>query len=103
MIKAQKKITFVNDCGAIFDDSELEKAILWFQESPTLSIKHVYMFGEYPAISICERKLHIHRLLMSYWMGAKIPPEFTVHHLDKNKLNASKDNLAILYAPKHQS
>ena len=30
MIKQQRKIKFINDCDAIVDTSELEKAILWY-------------------------------------------------------------------------
>lgn len=67
MIKKQKHIRFINDCGCIVDESELEKAILWYQKSPTASIKHIYMHSKYPAITIHKEKCHIHRLLMLYW------------------------------------
>jgi len=103
MVKNQKKIKFVNDCNAIFDDNELEKAILWYQEKPTVSIKHVYMNGEYPAVSIHDEKIHIHRLLVMYWLKCRIPREYYVHHLDENKLNASKRNLVLIYEEEHQS
>ena len=64
MIKEQKKIKFVNDCNALVDYEELEKAVLWYAESHVISIKHIYMHGNYPAVSICDEKIHIHRLLI---------------------------------------
>ena len=58
MIKNQKKITFINDCNVVVDYSELEKAVLWYAAHPVQSEKHIYMHGEYPAVSIGKSKLH---------------------------------------------
>lgn len=103
MIKNQKKITFINDCNVVVDYSELEKAVLWYAAHPVQSEKHIYMHGEYPAVSIGKSKLHIHRLLMMYWLNCILPYEYYVHHIDGNKLNASKNNLAVVLNSIHQS
>ena len=100
-VKKQKKINFVNDCEAIVDYKELENAILWYSDSPVTSVKHIYMHGKYPAVSIGKDKIHIHRLLMMYWLDSKIPTEFSVHHIDENRLNASKNNLSVVLNSDH--
>lgn len=103
MIKEQKQISFINDCNAIVDYSELTKAVLWYAKSPVVSKKHIYMHGKYPAVSIHKEKIHIHRLLMMYWMGGNLPRDYFVHHIDENKLNATKDNLSLVFSSTHQS
>lgn len=103
MVKNQKKIIFINDCDAIVDFDELEKAILWYADKPTISQKHIYLFGKYPAVSIGKEKLHIHRLLMMYWLNSNIPKEFSVHHIDGNRLNASQENLSVVLNATHNS
>ena len=104
IVKFQKKIEFINDCNCIVDYEELEKAMLWYQDKPTSRLKHIYMFGNYPAVTIFKEKIHIHRLLMMYWNGIrKLDKNTYVHHIDENKLNASKDNLMFINASLHQS
>jgi hypothetical protein len=71
-LKIQKPIEIINSCGAIFDETELKKAIIWFSDVPVIRFKKVYMHGCYPAVSIGKTKLHIHRLLMMYWSGDKL-------------------------------
>ena len=61
------------------------------------------MHGEYPAVSIIKDKIHIHRLLMMYWIGTDLPKCYFVHHIDGNKLNATKENLSLVFNSKHQS
>ena len=102
-VKKQRKINFINDCNAIVDYDDLRKAILWYSDSPVTSVKHIYMHGKYPAVSIGKDKIHIHRLLMMYWLDSKIPTEFSVHHIDENRLNASKNNLSIVLNSVHNS
>lgn len=101
MIKQQRKIKFINDCDAIVDTSELEKAILWFQKSFTASKKHIYKHGEYSCISIQKQKIHVHRLLMIYWLNIKIPKEYHVHHENGNKLDNRKENLSLILNSTH--
>ena len=103
MIKNQKQIYFINDCNALVDFNELRNAVLWYAKSPVMSQKHIYMHGKYPAISIHKEKIHIHRLLMMYWLGGDLPKCYFVHHVDENKLNATKENLSLVYYSTHQS
>lgn len=104
IVNNQKKIEFINDCNCIVDYEELEKAMLWYQEKPTTRLKHIYMHGKYPAVTIIKKKIHIHRLLMMYWNNNKnLEKKLYVHHKDENKLNASKDNLEIIENTMHQS
>ncbi len=36
MIKEQKQICFINDCGALVDYSELANTVLWYAKSPEI-------------------------------------------------------------------
>lgn len=102
-INKQKHIQFINDCGCIVDEDELRKAILWFQKSPTAQIKHIYMHGAYPAVSIHKEKCHVHRLIMLYWNNGVIPDNKQIHHKNGNKKDSSRDNLILIEAGIHQS
>lgn len=44
MVKIQRKIEFINDCYAVVDYGELEKAILWYSNKPTVS-KKAYIYA----------------------------------------------------------
>lgn len=59
------------------------------------------MHGFYPAVSIYDEKIHVHRLLMLYWNGGKIQSKKVVHHINGNKLDASKNNLCFIDSDKH--
>ena len=100
-VKRQEKIDFSNECECLVDYSELEKAILWYQQKPTLGRKKIYLHGLYPAVSIHNEKIHIHRLLMQYWLKTRIPFEYSVHHLNENKLDARKENLSLILNKAH--
>lgn len=102
-VNNQRPVCFENCCNAIYDEEELVKAAIWYAEKPICRHKKVSMHGKYPSVSIYEAKIHIHRLLMMYWLGGEIPCGFQVHHIDGNKLNASKENLALVPAGTHQS
>lgn len=65
--------------------------------------KHIYLHGCYPAVSIGKEKIHIHRLLMMYWLKSKIPKEFSVHHINENKLDARKENFSVVLNVTHVS
>lgn len=56
MVKRQREISFINDCNAIVDYNELEKAVIWYSKSPVISQKHIFMQGNYPAVSILGEK-----------------------------------------------
>ena len=103
IVKSQKRIEFINDCNCIVDYNELEKAIIWYQQKPTSRLRHIYLYGNYPAISINTEKIHVHRLLMEYWLKTNIPRNYYVHHINENKLDARKENLAIVFMTTHQS
>lgn len=103
ILKKQREIIFKNDCGAIFDESLLRKAICWYTSKPVCEIKHIYMFSKYPAVSIYDKKIHIHRLLKMYDIGEDLDSNQYVHHKDGNKLNATLSNLEILESTQHQS
>lgn len=102
-VKIQRAIRFNNTCNCIVDYKELEKAIIWYAKSPVQSIKKIYIHGEYPAITINRDKIHIHRLLMNYWLNTKLPTNFYVHHINENKIDARKENLAVVFITTHQS
>ena len=38
-----------------------------------------------------------------YWLNSTIPSNYFVHHIDGNKLNASKSNLSLIFVSAHQS
>ena len=104
IVKEQKQIQFINDCNCIVDYKELRKAILWFQEKPTCSVKHIYIHMKYPCVSIHDKKIHIHRLLMMYWNNIKqLETKIYVHHINGNKLDCSKNNLTFIMDKEHQS
>jgi hypothetical protein len=102
-VNIQRPIRFINDCNCIVDCDELEKAIFWYQDRPTASIKHIYLHNGYPTITIRKDKIAVHRLLYMYWTNAKLDSLEWVHHIDENKLNASRNNLNMMNASEHQS
>ncbi|WP_087094306.1 HNH endonuclease [Levilactobacillus brevis] len=102
-VKSQRKIRWINDCNCKVDEFLLTKASLWKSRKPMVSIKHIYKFGNYAAVTIDGRKIHVHRLLMEYELLNNIPITFCVHHLDGNKMNDSIDNLAIMVSGAHNS
>ena len=102
-VKMQKPIKFINDCNCIVDYKELEKAILWYQDAPTNSIKHIYLHNTYPTISIKKEKKFIHRILIMYKINKKFKRPYVVHHKDNNRLNNVIDNLELMTDAQHQS
>ena len=102
MIKKQKNITFVNTCNCIVDYDLLEKAMLWYSNKPLYSQRVIYIHSKYPTVSIYDKKMHIHRLLMMYKLQSDINENMHVHHKDGNKLNAQLNNLELIDSKKHQ-
>lgn len=103
MIKTQKKLKFINKCNCIVDYNLLEQAMLWYSDKPLYSQRVIYLFGKYPAVSIYEKKIHIHRLLIMYSLKSDFNKNLYVHHKDGNKLNAKLENLELIEKEKHQS
>ena len=103
LLKTQREIKLENTCGALYDESELIDAMLWYSEKPLISVKKVAMHGNYPCVSLGKEKIHIHRLLMMYWIKSKELDGYVVHHEDLNRLNALKENLSLVYGKTHQS
>ena len=102
-ILRQKKIKFNTTCDAIYDKDTLAKAIIWYSDKPVCETKKVYMFGRYPAITIYDKKIHIHRLIVMYSLKQDLESFMYVHHKDGNRLNALLENLELIHASKHQS
>jgi len=103
IVNKQKQVEFVNDCNAIVDYKLLADAIYWYSLKPTARIKHIYLFGKYPAVSIYKEKIHIHRLIGMFINKRKLKRDEYIHHKDENKLNCSVDNLVLMKEAEHQS
>lgn len=103
MIKTQKEINFINSCNCRVDYELLKRAMLWYSQKPLYSQHSIFMHSKYPAVSIYDEKIHIHRLLMMYKLQSDIDANFYVHHIDGNKLNADINNLELIDSKKHQS
>ena len=103
MIKTQKKLEFINKCNCKVDYDLLEQAMLWYSNKPIYSKKAIFIYSKYPAVSIYEKKIHIHRLLMMYSLKSDFNKNLYVHHKDGNKLNAKLENLELIEKEKHQS
>lgn len=101
IVNEQKPIGIKNDAGALFYAPDLVNAIIWYTDKPVAQIKTVFMYGWYPAVSIYDEKIHIHRLLMMFWLKRDLEPSEHVHHRDADRLNATKQNLELLTATDH--
>lgn len=103
--KKQQPLTFNNKCNCIVDYDLLERAMLWYiGESKTLmSNRVIYLHGKYPAVSIYDEKVHVHRLIAMYLKRSKIDFSIHAHHKDGNKLNSSEENIELIDASDHLS
>lgn len=102
-ILGQKSISFNSPVEVLFDSEDLKKAIKWYSDKPVARLKHVYLHGRYYAVSIYEQKIHIHRLLMMYWLKRDLESNEYVHHKNGNRFNNLKENLEVMSASQHQS
>lgn len=103
IINKQKPIEFNSPHEVLFDRDDLKKAILWYTDKPVCRLKHVYLHGRYYAVSIYEQKLHVHRLLMMYWLQRDLDRNEHVHHINGNRYNNLKENLEVVLASEHIS
>ena len=103
MLKIQRDISLTNACEALFDENDLINAMLWFSDKPIQRSKRISLHGIYPSVSLGDKKIHIHRLLMMFWINSKHLSGYVVHHLDGNRLNATKENLTLFPAIAHGS
>lgn len=60
----------------------------------------VYMSGNYPAIFLNGKNVHLHRYVWEKYNG-KIPEGFIVHHKDEDKKNWNIENLELLSRGEH--
>jgi hypothetical protein len=102
IINKQKPIEFNSPADLLFNREDLKLAILWYSKKPVARLKHVYLHGNYYAVSIYDEKIHIHRLLMMFWLKRGLERDEYVHHKNGNKLNNLKENLEIMSASDHQ-
>ncbi len=98
----QKPLEFINSCNCAFDPTMLSAAMLWYSPGTLKSPRKVFMHGQYPAVSIYDEKIHVHRLIARYVTGL-LPDKTVVHHRDHDKLNAMWANLEISDASVHAS
>lgn len=103
IVRFQKKIEFVNNCNCLVEYETLEKAIKWYSDKPVARLKHIFLHGRYPAISIYGDKIHIHRLLTMYFLKSDLEREIYIHHIDGNPLNNMGVNLEVMTSSYHQS
>jgi len=102
IVKKQKPIKFINACNCLVNLFELEQAILWYQNKPTAQLKKIYMRGRYPAVSIHNKKMDVHRLMMMYWLKRDLGTDEYVHHL-RDRFNCLPNNLTLTTAKEHGS
>jgi len=60
----------------------------------------VFMNGEYPAIYLEGKTVHVHRLEWLKHHG-EIPSDCIIHHKDENKLNWDIENLELMTRTDH--
>jgi len=86
IVKEHKLIEFINDCKCQFAYQDLLDAIRWYSPKPVTRLKHIFMHGRYPAVSIYDKKIHVHRLLAMYYEQRDLERGEYVHHKDNNSL-----------------
>lgn len=92
----------INNCKCMYDEKILVTAMLWFGGDTRRKKKHIYIHGRYPAVSIYDKKIHVHRLLLMFKLKRVLNWNEYAHHKDKNILNANIDNIELMEATLHQ-
>ena len=97
----QYPIVLDNRCNAIFNSEDLILAIYARAEKPVCRVKAVFIWHGYPAISIYDKKHHVHRLIAEYKLGRILQRHESAHHIDGNPLNALWENINVLHQGDH--
>ena len=95
-------MTFINECGCIFDEDLLAKAVDKYckRNNVYCNDKHrIILHNAYPTIVISRKHLYIHDLIRAYLYHTR--KDFVVHHADFNKLNNSVENLMYITRSRH--
>lgn len=97
----------VNNCSAIYNESELKTAIFIcarIRNQKIYNVKNVYLYGRYPAVSVGKSKLHIHRIIFECFMWrSTLDKTIHVHHKNGNRLDARLSNLEAMNGGDHIS
>ena len=75
--------------------------MIWYARGNLRKIHKIYLHGRYPAVSIFDTKIHVHRLIGLFLYAAQITRQIVVHHKDGNRLNNSIDNLELMSCSIH--
>lgn len=97
-----ERMTFLNECGCIFDEELLSSAIDTYcrRNNVYCNQKHrIVLHNNYPTIVISRKHIYVHDLLRAYLYQTQ--KGFVVHHADFNKLNNSIGNLEYITSSKH--
>ncbi len=110
--KIQKPLRFVRKTKCRVHFPTLAKAVLWYNartHGGRNMIARRTIFGRggrdncsYPAVNIGSEKIMVHVLLMMYRLQGNIPEDMYVHHMDENKANSCRANLALWDISLHQ-
>lgn len=109
--KTQKPFRYIRKIKCRVHFPTLTKAILWYNKrthdgKPLLFRKTIFGRGgdggEYPAVSIRNEKIMVHVLLMMYRLKGNVPEDMYVHHVNEDKTDARRGNLALMDISQHQ-
>ena len=94
---------FINECECIVDYEILYNAI--DNKCKTLNCffhneYRIVLRNNYPAVCINRQWFYVH-ILVCEFVNGRVRKGYIVHHKDKNKLNATLENLEIMTNRKH--
>ena len=97
-------LEFDNECGCVFEQPILEKAVIQECNRRNILPKErykIYLYRGYAGISIKHDKVSIHRIIGNYMANQTLESNIVVHHIDGNKMNNTISNLQILRKELH--